>query len=76
MTATLLTLSLGCSSTVEKVYVERELPLPDKPEVPTVQGEKLECLSKPVVKKLVKRDQTMQSYIDRLRAIIKETRED
>jgi hypothetical protein len=44
--------------------------LPERPEVPTIKGEELMCLSDEAYAKLVERDQVQFEHIKRLEAII------
>lgn len=66
---TALILSAGCGTT-KTVYVQEPLPLPDRPNVPTIKGEELECLSDEAYAKLVERDALQFAHIKRLEAII------
>lgn len=44
--------------------------MPERPEVPTIKGEELMCLSGEAYAKLVERDQVQFEHIKRLEAII------
>lgn len=67
---TALTLSAGCATEIRTLYVQEPLPLPDRPEVPTIKGEELACLSDEAYAKLVERDALQFAHIKRLEAII------
>ena len=67
---TALILSAGCATEIRTVYVQEPLPLPERPEVPTIKGEELMCLSDEAYAKLVERDQVQFEHIKRLEAII------
>lgn len=62
--------SAGCATEIRTVYVQEPLPLPERPEVPTIKGEELMCLSDEAYAKLVERDQVQFEHIKRLEAII------
>ncbi len=62
--------SAGCATEIRTVYVQEPLPLPERPEVPTIKGEELMCLSGEAYAKLVERDQVQFEHIKRLEAII------
>jgi len=47
--------------------------LPERPEVPTIKGEELMCLSDEAYAKLVERDAEMFAHIIRLESIILST---
>lgn len=70
---TALILSAGCATEIRTVYVQEPLPLPDRPNVPTIKGEELACLSDEAYAKLVERDQMQFEHIRRLEAIIRTT---
>lgn len=59
----------GCVTT-ETVFVQEPLPLPDRPNVPTIQADAMTCLSDEAYESLVVRDVMLQSHIKRLEAII------
>ncbi len=65
----------GCAST-EEVYVQEPLPLPERPEVPTVPAEELSCLSDDAYADLAERDAALQGHISRLEQIIETTQDD
>ena len=69
---TVLTLSAGCGTT-KTVYVQEPLPIPDRPNVPTIQAADLSCLSDEAYAKLVERDALQFEHIKRLEAIIMTT---
>lgn len=68
-----ITLLAGCATTERVVYVQTELPLPDRPDVPTISPGELSCLSDDAYFKLVERDQMQFEHIKRLEAIIRTT---
>jgi len=65
--------SAGCATEIRTVYVQEPLPLPERPEVPTIKGEELMCLSDEAYAKLVERDAEMFAHIIRLENIILST---
>lgn len=69
---TALTLSAGCAIT-KPVFVQEPLPLPDRPNVPTIQAADLSCLSDEAYARLVERDQVQFEHIVRLESIIMST---
>lgn len=68
-----LTLSAGCATEIRTVYVQEPLPLPDRPNVPTIQAADLSCLSDEAYARLVERDQMQFEHIVRLESIIMST---
>lgn len=69
---TALTLSAGCGTT-KTVFIQEPLPIPDRPDVPTLSPGELSCLSDEAYFKLVERDQMQFEHIKRLEAIIRTT---
>jgi hypothetical protein len=67
-----ITSSAGCATTTE--YRPVELPLPDRPTLPTLQAGDLQCLSDAAYQGLVERDARLQAHVERLEAIILTTR--
>lgn len=63
---------MGCATT-EWAFVQEPLPVPDRPNVPTIEAERLTCLSDEAFEDLVTRDTMLQQHILRLEAIIKTT---
>jgi hypothetical protein len=55
------------------VFVQEPLPLPDRPTVPTVSADDLQCLSDDAYESLAVRDQVRVEHIRRLEAIIRTT---
>lgn len=74
--ASAITLLAGCATTDRVVYVQTELPLPDRPNVPTILPEELSCMADDAYFKLVERDQIQFEHIKRLEAIILTTHSD
>lgn len=71
-----LMLSLaGCASQPVE-YVTAPLPKPPRPELPTLSGEELECLSDEAYRKVVTRGQLRRDYAEQLEAVILSTHED
>lgn len=68
-----LLLLLSACSTIE--YVPVSLPLPPKPELPTLEGPELMCLTDDTYVKLVQRDRLQSGHIKVLEAIILSTQE-
>lgn len=62
----------GCATT-EPVFVQEPLPLPDRPNLPTVQGDMMQCLSDEAYEALAVRDTMLQEHVRRLEAIIETT---
>lgn len=54
-------------------YQQTPLTLPQKPWLPAIKSEQLECLSDDAYKNLVKRDLLRKQYSEKLEAIIKST---
>lgn len=64
----------ACSTQpVRTVFVQEPLPLPDRPNVPTIAAAELSCLSDEAYLKLVERDQVQFEHIVRLESIIMST---
>lgn len=70
----LLAAVAGCTTT-EEVYVQEPLPLPERPEVPTVPADELKCLDADVYADLAERDAALRGHISRLEQIIQATHE-
>ena len=70
ITIALLALTLSACQTV---YTTQPLPMPPRPELPTVQASEVECLSDDAWKKIVLRDQALRSYTKELEAVIQST---
>lgn len=68
----------GCTITTGKpiektVYVTAPLPLPNKPELPRMSSDALQCISDESKWALLKRDVLLKDYISQLETIIKST---
>ena len=70
-TLLLLASLTACSTTPH--YTPVELPLPEKPPLPTINASEIACLSDATWRKLVIRYVTLENYIEDLRAIITAT---
>lgn len=66
-----LLILLSACTTIE--YVPVSLPLPPKPELPTLEGTELMCLTDDAYVKLVQRDRLQRGHIEVLEAIIMST---
>ena len=64
----------GCATT-EPVFVQEPLPVPDRPNLPTLNADMLQCLSDDAYEALVVRDTMLQEHVRRLEAIIQTTHE-
>lgn len=62
----------GCTTT-KTDYTAPPLPLPDRPSLPLVPAETLECLTDEDYEALAVRDAALQQHIRRLEAIIRTT---
>jgi len=71
--AAAIILVAGCATRTETVFVQEPLPIPDRPSVPTIQPDDLQCLSDDAYESLVVRDTMLQEHVRRLEAIIKTT---
>jgi hypothetical protein len=60
----------SCATRAEYVYLDPDLPLPDRPALPRIQPDALMCLSDDTYTILVERDAIQSAHIDRLEAII------
>ncbi|KMQ73776.1 hypothetical protein [Marinobacter subterrani] len=54
-------------------YVTTPLPVPPRPELPSVSGEQLQCLSDETYTALVNRDRQRRDYAELLESIIQST---
>lgn len=68
-----MTLALGGCSTPQVRYVTAPLPLPPRPELPTLTGNQLQCLSDEAYKAIVRRDRLRREYAEQLEAVIRST---
>lgn len=66
-----VSLIMGCAATQE--YVPVALTLPDKPTLPVIKSEELQCLSDDAYTRLVQRDRIQRGHINVLEAIITST---
>lgn len=76
--AAVITLSLalaGCATT-EYVNVSEPLPVPDRPDLPTIPAGQMQCLSDSAYKALAVRDAQLKEHIKRLESILRTTHED
>jgi len=64
----------GCATT-EPVFVQEPLPVPDRPNLPALNADHLQCLSDEAYEALVVRDTMLQEHVKRLEAIIRTTHE-
>ncbi len=65
---------LSSACVTERVrYVQVPLLLPDRPELPRISSDELQCLGAPAYIDLVRRDVLQETHIDRLEAIINTT---
>lgn len=69
--ALVLTLA-GCAAPPTE-YVTAPLPMPPRPELPSLSGEQLQCLSDEAYRDLVRRDQMRREYAEQLEAVIRST---
>lgn len=59
----------GCKTT-ETIYVQHALPIPDRPALPTIPSEDLQCLSDRAYEDLAVRDTLLQEHVKRLEAVM------
>lgn len=71
--ASVIFLNLTACATTTEVFISEPLPLPDRPTVPTVSGDDLECISDEAYEALAVRDQIRVEHIRRLEGIILST---
>lgn len=64
-------LAAGCATRTE--YVTVALPLPPRPELPTIAAERLMCLSDAAYAAIVIRDRRLRQYAQQLAAMIRST---
>tara|TARA_B100000287_G_C20639422_1_gene782925 strand:- start:729 stop:947 length:219 start_codon:yes stop_codon:yes gene_type:complete len=65
----------GCTTTVTR-YVTTPLPLPDRPALPPVSNDDLQCLSPAAYERLLMRQRLRRDYTEELETIIKGTHRD
>ena len=70
--AAAIILSLTACATTDR-FTQEPLPLPDRPHVPTVSADQLECLSDDAYEALATRDAQRVAHIMRLERIIRTT---
>ena len=63
----------GCSLPEREVYVQEPIPVPPRPDVPTVSAEDLDCLSDDAYRDLAERDAVMEAHIWRLESLLQTT---
>ncbi|KMQ75342.1 hypothetical protein [Marinobacter subterrani] len=68
----LVVLLTGCTTPAIE-YVTTPLPVPPRPELPSVSGEQLQCLSDETYTALVNRDRQRRDYAELLESIIQST---
>lgn len=72
-----LMISSGCAESptkVQYVYVPTPLERPDRPTFPRIKGKDLACLSNETTLQLLRRDDIMKMYINKLEATIDATK--
>lgn len=72
---TIAALLLTACST-QPVYITQPLPLPDRPDLPTLKASDLQCLTDSAYHRLVTRDILLRQYSEQCEAVIKSTWED
>lgn len=70
----IVALSLAGCATAPVKYQPVQLPLPEKPLLPTVAGTELQCLSDPSYVAVKTRDRLQAKYVRELEAVICTTR--
>jgi len=65
----------GCATTTTE-YITTPLQIPDRPTLPTVVADDLQCLGNQTYEDMVARDAMLQAHIKRLEAIILTTKSD
>lgn len=70
--AAAIILSSGCAKE-RIVYAQDPLPIPDRPELPRIKADSIQCLSDDAYESLVKRDALQASHIRLLEVIIMTT---
>ena len=63
----------GCATKTEVFFSQDPLPLPDRPHLPLISSEEMQCLSEKTYEGLAVRDATLKKHIDRLEDIIRTT---
>lgn len=62
----------GCAGTRTE-YVTTRLPLPPRPELPSIPGEQLQCLPASTYDAIATKDRLRREYAEQLEAIIRST---
>lgn len=75
MVAAISLLVAGCATKTETVFTQADLPLPDRPALPTVPDNAMACLTDEAYEALAVRDARLRSHAKRLEAIIRTTQE-
>lgn len=72
--ASVIILSLtGCATKTETVFLQYSLPLPDRPNLPLMPSDEMQCLSDEAYEGLAVRDATLRKHVERLEDIIRTT---
>lgn len=72
--ASVIILSLaGCATKTETVFLQDPLPLPDRPNLPLMPSDEMQCLSDEAYEGLAVRDATLIKHVERLEDIIRTT---
>jgi hypothetical protein len=71
--AALIALLLTACAAPQVVYKPVPLSMPDRPTLPTIQGEALQCLSDAAYTAIVERDRARKLYAEQLEAVIEST---
>ena len=67
----LVAVTTSCATKTEYVYISPDLPLPDRPALPRIMPDALQCLSDDAYALLVERDAIQGAHIERLEAVIR-----
>jgi hypothetical protein len=59
---------------IQYVYIPSPLERPERPDFPRVKGSELSCLSNETTLKLLRRDDIMKTYMNKLEATIDATK--
>mgnify|MGYP003114147680 CR=1 FL=1 len=72
--ASVIILSLaGCATKTETVFVQDPLPLPDRPQLPLMPSDEMQCLSDEAYEGLAVRDAMLRKHVERLEDVIRTT---
>ena len=66
----IISASSGCATQTERLFVQEPLPLPDRPTLPRIAADDLQCLADEAYTALVERDARQGAHIERLERII------